>query len=631
MSNRDTMITLSTKEQCRSKIHVWFGSKSNHIHNCIEAIINCNDEIVNNFQDGIITISLSDDCKTMSVEDTGRGMRLGDATNGIPNYKLYFETLFSSTNYNNIKSQKITGGTNGVANTVICQTSKSFVAESWYDGMHYIVTYDNGDICGEIVKEKCNSDLHGTKITFTSSEEVYATNVFNVEEVKALCNKLAGISNTISVIFKYKSEEISYTYDNYKDYMDVIEINKISNSIVFNEKEFVEDTGERNSVKCLLSLSTDPVQQTFLNYIHLKEHGSIYDGVIDGIRKFCQKNIADKKTKLTIQDIEMSFNILCTVMSTNVEYASQMKFSTAKQLYKKIVSEYIVENMEIFKAEKPQEFDKILKHLQQINTFNTKNENSIKNIKKKLSEKTDTFTNRVETLVDCREHGENAELFITEGKSALSSVVASRNSDFQAAIPIRGKTLSVLKASADQIFNNQIILDIIKVLGCGCSFKNGKKKLLDDFNIDNLRYGKIILTVDRDSDGASIACLLATTFYKLMPELLKQGKIYLAKTPLYEITTKDDRLIYAFSDKEKDVIVKENKIAKIQRNKGLGEMSAEVMAETTMNPETRIIEKIIINNEEDMKYYFEKWMGNDVSLRKEHIENHLHEYMSDLD
>ena len=316
------------------------------------------------------------------------------------------------------------------------------------------------------------------------------------------------------------------------------------------------------------------------------------------------------KSKFTNLDIEMSFGFVVSVLSTNVEFTNQTKFSTNKQLYKKLVSEYIVENMEIFKAEKPQEFDKILKHLQQINTFNTKNENSIKNIKKKLSEKTDTFTNRVETLVDCREHGENAELFITEGKSALSSVVASRNSDFQAAMPVRGKTLSVLKASADQIFNNQIILDIIKVLGCGCSFKNGKKKLLDDFNIDNLRYGKIILTVDRDSDGASIACLLATTFYKLMPELLKQGKIYLAKTPLYEITTKDDRLIYAFSDKEKDVIVKENKIAKIQRNKGLGEMSAEVMAETTMNPETRVIEKIVINNEKDMKYYFEKWMGN---------------------
>lgn len=631
MNNKDAMVTLSTKEQCRSKIHVWFGSKSNHIHNCVESIINCNDEIVNNFQGGEITVSLSDDCKTMSVEDTGRGMRLGDTTNGVPNYKLYFETLFSSTNYNNIKSQKITGGTNGVANTVICQTSNSFIAESWYDGSHYVVTYNNGDICEEIVKEKCEADLHGTKITFTSSEEVYTTNVFDVEEVKSLCNKLAGISNTVRVAFKHKCEEVTYAYSNYEDYMEVIEANKLSNSIVFNEREFIEGTGERNSVKCLLSLSTDPVQQTFLNYIHLKEHGTIYDGVVDGLRKFCQKNITDKKTKLTIQDIEMSFNILCTVMSTNVEYASQMKFSTAKQLYKKLVSEYIVENMEIFKAENPKEFDKILKHLQQINSFNTKNENSIKNIKKKLSEKADTFTNRVEGLVDCRNHGENAELFICEGKSALASVVASRNATFQAAYPIRGKTLSVLKASTDQIFNNQIITDIIKLLGCGCTFKNGKKKLLDDFNISNLRYGKIIITVDADPDGSSILCLLTTTFYKLMPELLKQGKVYLAKTPLYEITTKDSKLIYAFTDKEKETICTENKVAKIQRNKGLGEVDAETMAETTMNPTTRIIEKIIINNEKDMANYFDKWMGSDVSNRKEYITQHLHEYAMDLD
>lgn len=627
MGNKDTIRALDVREQCRMRLPVWFGSRDNYTHGVREILANASDEISNNFDEGTIVVTLEEDKETISIFDTGRGIPINGETNGVKNYELLFLTLFSGTNYDNVDNGKITTGANGVGTCVLNHTSELFEVSSIRNYKKDTVLFKDG---GRLIDSEFDipTDIpNGTFIRFKLDKEVYTNTIYNTDDIKAMLKALSGVNSKLVIKYRHLDEKLEYHYDNIEDYLEDNSINKIVNAYSFNSKEY-DTENESNTISCTWNVSTEPFQNTFLNYTNLIEQGSIYDGFIDGMRKVFTKA---SKSKFTNLDIEMSFGFVVSVLSTNVEFTNQTKFSTNKQLYKKLVSEYIVENMEIFKAENPKEFDKILKHLQSINTFNTKNENSIKNIKKKLSEKTDTFTNRVETLVDCREHGENAELFITEGKSALSSVVASRNSDFQAAMPVRGKTLSVLKASADQIFNNQIILDIIKVLGCGCSFKNGKKKLLDDFNIDNLRYGKIILTVDRDSDGASIACLLATTFYKLMPELLKQGKIYLAKTPLYEITTKDDRLIYAFSDKEKDVIVKENKIAKIQRNKGLGEMSAEVMAETTMNPETRVIEKIIINNEEDMKYYFEKWMGNDVSLRKEHIENHLHEYMSDLD
>lgn len=627
MSDKDTIKSLSVRETCRMRLPVWFGSRDNYTHGVREILANASDEISNNFDEGTIVVTLEEDKETISIFDTGRGIPINGETNGVKNYELLFLTLFSGTNYDNVDNGKITTGANGVGTCVLNHTSELFEVSSIRNYKKDTVIFKDG---GYLIDSEFDipTDIpNGTFIRFKLDKEVYTNTIYNTDDIKAMLKALSGVNSKLVIKYRHLDEKLEYHYDSTNDYLEDNSINKIVNTYSFNSKEY-DMENELNTISCTWNVSTEPFQNTFLNYTNLIEQGSIYDGFIDGMRKVFTKA---SKSKFTNLDIEMSFGFVVSVLSTNVEFTNQTKFSTNKQLYKKLVSEYIVENMEIFKAENPKEFDKILKHLQQINTFNTKNENSIKNIKKKLSEKTDTFTNRVETLVDCREHGENAELFITEGKSALSSVVASRNSDFQAAMPVRGKTLSVLKASADQIFNNQIILDIIKVLGCGCSFKNGKKKLLDDFNINNLRYGKIILTVDRDSDGASIACLLATTFYKLMPELLKQGKIYLAKTPLYEITTKDDRLIYAFSDKEKDVIVKENKIAKIQRNKGLGEMSAEVMAETTMNPETRVIEKIVINNEKDMKYYFEKWMGNDVSLRKEHIENHLHEYMSDLD
>lgn len=627
MTNKDTIRALNVREQCRMRLPVWFGSRDNYQHGVREILANASDEISNNFDKGTIVVTLEEDKETISIFDTGRGIPISGETNGVKNYELLFLTLFSGTNYDNADNGKVTTGANGVGTCVLNHTSELFEVSSIRSYKKDTVIFRDG---GNLVDSEfgVHTDIpNGTFIRFKLDKEMYTNTTYNSDAIKTMLKALSGVNSKLIIKYRHLDEVLEYHYDNIEEYLEENSINKIVNTYSFNNKEYSTEN-ELNTISCTWNVSTEPFQNTFLNYTNLIEQGSIYDGFIDGMKKVFTKA---SKSKFTNLDIEMSFGFVVSVLSTNVEFTNQTKFSTNKQLYKKLVSEYIVENMEIFRAENPQEFDKILKHLQQINTFNTKNENSIKNIKKKLSEKADTFTNRVETLVDCRTHGKDAELFITEGKSALSSVVESRNSDFQAAMPVRGKTLSVLKASADQIFNNQIILDIIKVLGCGCSFKSGKKKLLDDFNIENLRYGKIILTVDRDADGASIACLLATTFYKLMPELLKQGKVYLAKTPLYEITTTDDKLIYAFSDKEKDIIVKENKVAKIQRNKGLGEMSAEVMAETTMNPDTRVIEKIVINDEEDMKHYFEKWMGNDVSLRKEHIEKHLHEYMSDLD
>lgn len=627
MSDKDTIRALDVREQCRMRLPVWFGSRDNYTHGIREILANASDEISNNFEKGVISVTLEEDKETISIFDTGRGIPLKGETNGVKNYELLFLTLFSGTNYDNVQNGKITTGANGVGTCVLNHTSELFEVSSIKNYKKDTVVFKDG---GNLIDVKFDIPVdisNGTLIRFKLDKEVYTNTKYNTDDIKNMLKALSGTNNKLLIKYRHLDEQVEYQYDNIGSYLDDNSVNKIANTHDFNSKDYNVEN-EINTISCSWNVSTEPFQNTFLNHTNLVEKGSIYDGFIEGMRKVFTKS---SKSKFTNLDIEMSFGFVVSVLSTNVEFTNQTKFSTNKQLYKKLVSDYIVENMEIFKAENQKEFEKILTHLQQINSFNTKNENNIKNIKKKLSEKADAFSNRVETLVDCREHGENSELFITEGKSALSSVVASRNSNFQAVIPVRGKILSVLKASADQIFKNQIIIDIIKVLGCGCSFKNGNKKLIDDFNIDNLRYGKVILTVDRDSDGSSIACLLVTVFYKLMPELLKQGKIYLAKTPLYEITTKEDKLIYAFSEKEKDIIIKENEVYKIQRNKGLGEMSAEVMAETTMNPATRVIEKIVINNEDDMKYYFEKWMGNDVSLRKEHIENHLHEYTFDLD
>lgn len=569
---------LSTREQCRDKLSVFYGSRDNYYHGFVETLMNCNDEITNNFENGVVHVLIEDDLQTVSVLDTGRGIPLMGETDGVKNYVLLFETTFAGTNYENLEKGKVTTGTNGTGLCVLNYTSELFEATSYKNGKSYTVKYKDGGYFQDYKIEDCEKEKHGTLIRFKLDKEVYTNTIYDIEEIKGILNRLAGTSPTVKYTLTYQGELFEFEYANPLDYMRNNINSKLEDFIEFSERKYSEkildpvsqkELIEENTVKVVLSLSTEPFQQTFLNCTYLKEKGSIYEGVIDGLKKYFNRGV--KKNKLTSQDIEMSFNIYCSIMSTNVEFSNQTKFSTNKTLYKKIVSDYIQENMEIVKIEQPKLFEAMVKHLNTINSFNTKNEESIKNIKKKLTEKVSGVGNRVEGLVDCRVHGEEAELFICEGQSALSTCVLSRNADNQAIIAVRGKILSCLKVGYDRIFQSDIIMDIIKILGCGIEVKVKGVSDVPTFNLSNLRYHKIVLTADQDADGATICCLLLTMFYRLCPTLIKEGFVYMAKTPLYEITYEDKTLHYAFTDKEKEELLKGHNVAKckIQRNKGL--------------------------------------------------------------
>lgn len=630
--------SLDTRQQCREKLPIFFGSYDNYYHGFLETLMNSNDEITNNFDNGVVVVDVSEDLRTISVLDTGRGIPLMGETNGVPNYKLLFETTFAGTNYENLEQGKITTGTNGCGATVLNYTSSVYEVTSFKNGKAYKVSYKDGGIFQDYIETTCEKDKHGTLVRFELDNKVYTNTVYDIEEIKGILNKLAGTSPKVMFILNHKGEKFEYFYPNALDYMENNVTNKLSNLLEFGEKKYIEkvvkegrELEEEDTVKAIISLSTEPLQQTFLNCTYLKENGAIYDGVVDGLKKFFNRGI--KKNKLTNQDIEMSFNFYCSVASTNVEFSNQTKFSTNKALYKRIVSDYILENMEIVKIEQPKVFDAMQKHLTMINSFNSKNEESIKNIKKKLSEKVEGIGNRVEGLIDCRVHGEEAELFICEGQSALSTCVLSRDAYNQAIMAIRGKILSTLKVGYDKIFANELIMDIIKILGCGVQVEVKGKKDMDTFNINNLRFHKIIITADQDADGATICCLVMTMLWRLVPYLIENGYVYLAKTPLYEITYEDGTLHYAFTDKEKEALLVGHNPSKckIQRNKGLGELEAETMARTTMNPETRVIERVVVEDVERMAKQFEKWFGTEVTERKQYIEENLHKYVRDLD
>lgn len=625
MSNKDTIRALDVREQCRMRLPVWFGSRDNYTHGVREILANASDEISNNFDEGTIVVTLEEDKETISIFDTGRGIPINSETNGVKNYELLFLTLFSGTNYDNVDNGKITTGANGVGTCVLNHTSELFEVSSIRNYKKDTVIFKDG---GYLIDSEFDipTDIpNGTFIRFKLDKEVYTNTIYNTDDIKAMLKALSGVNSKLVIKYRHLDEKLEYHYDSINDYLEDNSINKIVNTYSFNSKEY-DTENELNTISCTWNVSTEPFQNTFLNYTNLIEQGSIYDGFIDGMRKVFTKA---SKSKFTNLDIEMSFGFVVSVLSTNVEFTNQTKFSTNKQLYKKLVSEYIVENMEIFKAENPKEFDKILKHLQSINTFNTKNENSIKKIKKELSEKGNNATTRPEKLIPCRsKNPKEIELILIEGDSAMTSVKAARNPNTMMILPLKGKPINALKKSITKLLENQEVIDIFKILGCGITYKGKNVKGFDRFDIDKLKVNKILITTDFDDDGFHIQALLIGLFYILAPQLLTNGVVEFIQTPLYLIKTKDNTY-KAYSENERQrIIANLNCRYSEVRFKGIGGLPVKTMKEA-LSTDTRISYKVTMEDAKKCAEKIELFLSDDIELRKKYIEEYGHKFINE--
>lgn len=630
---------LTDRQQAREKISIFFGSADNYMHPIKEVIANSTDEIINNFDSGEIKVELSDDMQTVEIKDSGRGLPIGGETDGVKNYELLLLTLFAGTKYGEGGTMEGSyTGSNGVGLTTVNYTSSLFEVTSIYKGKEHHIKFESGGEITEKLSVKETDKPNGTTIKFRLDPEIYTKIEYSNEEMKDVVKRYAVSSSKITINYKHKDEIEKYHYDSLQEYYDDIAQNLSTSSIRYNESEVFDDGGEKTSLSLIFSTTTEVIQETYLNLNYLPNGGTINDGIINGVKlymnKYCRNNNLFPKGIKSFSDVDIqeSLSFVGVMLSNKVEFENQTKFSTQKKLYGAVAKKQVTHMLEVMEIEDKKGFDAMVKHFLLVQKDNTSNQRQKEKLRKKLAEKVDNMSNKIDKFVDCKIHGEEAELYLAEGDSAHGSVVLARDGKFQASLPMGGKFLNVEKASGlDVVSSNEIIMNVVKVLGCGIDL--GKKhKDLPPFDIEKLRYGKVICASDEDPDGAQIQVLIITLFHKLMPEIIRQGKLFIAKTPLYEIKMKNDDINYAYTDAERDKLIKKlgSDIENISRSKGLGELSPEVMSETAMNPETRHLVQVTIDDAHSASQVIQDWMGSQVDNRKEFISNNLNRYLDVL-
>lgn len=634
---------LNDRQQAREKLPIFFGSRDNYVHGVKELIANAADELKNHREkDGVVIVELHDSNTRISVADNGRGIPIEGVTGDVPNYELLFLTLFAGTKYD--VTDSITTGTNGVGNTVVNYTSKYFDCVSMRNGKKYNITFENGGHIKNELSEKVHNEHTGTKITIELDSDIYTSVVFNPDEIRDIVRHFAVASLGIKYVFKYNGESEEFLYESYEEYFDEMANDTTSGVFGLGSHTFEQDvtivtgngtltTKEKNKYDVILTTMPEVIQESYLNATYLSEGGAIHDGVLDGVRFFMNKHCRDNKmfpknvTAFSKDDVESSVAFIAVVESNNVEFSNQTKLSTSKDLYKNQAKTYVTNLLQAAQVENVKEFDLFVKHLLEVQKHNSVNDKARARLKKKLTEKVEGIGNKVEKLIDCEVHGINSELFITEGDSAMGSIIDARNDNFQATYPLRGKMLNVLKTDLDRVFNNQEIVDLVKIIGTG--IVDGKRGM-DDFNLENARYGKIIIATDADPDGQQIAILFLTFIHRFMRPLLENGRVYVAQTPLYEVKLENGTMHYFVSEEDKNKNF--NKITKgkkyvLNRLKGLGELDAQTMHESTMSPKTRNIIQVVTKDVKKLDKMIIDWMGSAVDSRKEMIENQLPSYI----
>ena len=648
----ESISSLKGADRVRKRPAVIFGSDGIEgcQHSAFEILSNSIDEAREGFGNEIIVTLFED--HSIEVEDFGRGIPVDFNKNeGKFNWELVFCELYAGGKYNNNSAEnyEYSLGLNGLGLCSTQYSSEYMDVEIKRDGFIYSLHFEKGENIGGLKKEPYTQKDTGTKIRWKPDLEVFTDIDIKPEYFLDIIKRQAIVNAGLRFIFKNQiGENFDVTEFNYENGI-VDHVRELVGEDFLTPVQFwtgekkVRDREEKPYYKTKInvafafsnkmSLSEYYHNSSWLEYGGAPEK-AVKNAFVYQIDAYLKQNGKYNKneSKITFADVEDCLVIVVSSFSNVTSYENQTKKSITNKGIQDAMVEMFRHQLEVYFIENPLDADKISVQVLVDKRSREDAEKTRLNIKKKLTSNMD-ITSRVAKFVDCRSRDVNErELFIVEGDSALGACKQARDPNFQAIIPIRGKILNCLKADYNKIFKSDIITDLIKVLGCGVQIKAKANKDLASFDINLLRWNKVILCTDADVDGFQIRTLLLTMIYRLTPALIEKGKVFIAESPLYEINTKDETY-FAYTEKEKDDFIEQIGAKKytIQRSKGLGENEPDMMNLTTMNPKTRRLIKIMPEDAEKTAHMFDVLLGDNIVGRKKFIVENGHLYIDAAD
>jgi len=610
----------------RKRPGMYVGSTDEYgLHHLINEILdNSIDEILSNNAKNIFLSLLNNNI--ISIEDDGRGI----PTDKHPKFKnktaleIVMTTLHSGGKFNN-KIYNTSGGLHGVGLSVVNALSENLEVKVFKNGIEFSQKYKKGVVKNKITKKKCNKKYKGTKITFKPDDKIFdktifnPTKIYNLLKVKAYLVKGSNLhwfcDKSLLKNIKIPQKDSFYFKNGIKDYLNHITKNnkKLFNQIYYSEIN-LEEISDRVELAINFNEEDNNSIQSFCNSILTKEGGThetaLKSAIMKSIKLFAKHNQISKISNISQSDFFDYCNVIISLYVNYPSFEGQTKQKLSMPKLQNSIEKNILDSFSLWLSNNKKLSKKLIESLIERSLVRT-NLNKIIGLERKSAVEKHRLPGK---LVDCSSKiRKDTELFIVEGDSAGGSAKQARNREKQAILPLRGKILNVYNATLAKIADNQEIQNLIQALGCGFG---------RNFDIKKLRYDKIILMTDADVDGSHIATLLITFFYKFMPQIIHESRMFLAVPPLFKII-KNNQIIYAFNEKDKKNKIKKffNNSDKIQitRFKGLGEMPSEQLKNTTMDPDHRSLLKIKFDNKKielkKVENIFSSLMGNKAELR----------------
>ena len=648
----ESITSLKGADRVRKRPAVIFGSDGIEgcQHSVFEILSNSIDEAREGYGKEIIVTKYEDN--SIEIEDFGRGIPVDYNKNEERyNWELVFCELYAGGKYNNseAESYEFSLGLNGLGLCSTQYSSEYMDVDIRRDGTRFTLHFEKGENVGGLKREQYTGRKTGTKIRWKPDLEVFTDINISDEYFIDTIKRQAVVNAGINFIFRTEKngrlETMEFKYENgIADHVkELVGEDAISQIQLWQTERMVSDRDDKPEYKTKINIALAfsnkvSVSEYYHNSSWLEYGGApekaVRNAFVYSIDSYLKQNgkYTKNESKINFDDVRDCLVIVISSFSSVTSYENQTKKAITNKGIQDAMTEYMRHQLEVYFIENKLDAEKIANQVLINKRSRESAEKTRLNIKKTLAGNMD-MTGRVAKFVDCRsKNKDERELFIVEGDSALGACKQARNPDFQAIIPIRGKILNCLKADYDKIFKSEIITDLLKVLGCGVEVKSKANKDLASFDLDLLRWNKIIFCTDADVDGFQIRTLLLTMIYRLTPTLIQEGKVFIAESPLYEISSKD-KVYFAYTEAEKEQFIKQigkNKFT-VQRSKGLGENEPDMMSLTTMNPSTRRLIKIMPDDAKKTAEMFDILLGDNLSGRKDYIVENGYKYIDDLD